>query len=115
MRPPIVVNESDKITEAGPLYFFQTVGDAEQYLEPIDVVNEEYFAFDSEGRLLRLTVDDDQARVQISEAGAEPSHEAVLLKLLIDFFLRHGAAEDWCHRATLYDLTQRAIRDYKTR
>jgi competence transcription factor ComK len=48
MKPPIIVDEK------GPVYIFETLRDAELYLEPIDVKNNRYVAYDSESRWLRL-------------------------------------------------------------
>ncbi len=49
--PPIIV-----IEQGGNIEIFQTVREAEIYLEPIDVENNEYVIYDSEGRLLTATV-----------------------------------------------------------
>lgn len=51
MIPPIIIDEH------GDLEFFRSAADAERYLEPIDVENEEYAAYDSVGRRLTLTVE----------------------------------------------------------
>jgi hypothetical protein len=50
MIPPIIVEEY------GNLMFFKSAADAERYLEPIDVRNGEYVAYDSVGRRLTLGV-----------------------------------------------------------
>jgi hypothetical protein len=49
-HPPIIVNEN------GALSFFRSVNALEGYLEPIDVENDEYVAYDSRGRLVDLAV-----------------------------------------------------------
>lgn len=48
MRPPIVINEH------GDISLFPSVEAAARYVEPIDVRNNEYIAFDSAGFLLQL-------------------------------------------------------------
>ena len=50
VRPPIIVNEH------GDIHVFPSVEEAETYLEPVDVRNNEYVAYDSEGRRLILSV-----------------------------------------------------------
>ena len=48
MRPPIVLDEH------GDISFFPSVEAAARYVEPIDVRNGEYIAYDSSGFLLKL-------------------------------------------------------------
>ena len=43
----------------GDVLVFESVRDATRYIEPIDVTNNEYVGYDSEGRLLNLTVTDE--------------------------------------------------------
>jgi hypothetical protein len=50
MLPPIIIDEH------GDLAFFRSAAYAERYLEPIDVENEEYTAYDAIGRRLTLGV-----------------------------------------------------------
>jgi hypothetical protein len=50
MKLPILVNQKGDIST----YF--SVRDAEQSLEPFDVINNEYIVTDSEGSILRLDV-----------------------------------------------------------
>src|SRR5690606_19360688 len=49
-KTPIIVSEN------GDILVFPTVGEACAYLEPIDVKNGEYIAYDSDGQLLELKV-----------------------------------------------------------
>ncbi len=53
MTMPIVVSEQ------GALLLFESVADAERYLEAIDVEDGRYVAYDSEGGVLRLTTTDE--------------------------------------------------------
>ncbi|MUV14522.1 hypothetical protein [Noviluteimonas gilva] len=48
MRPPIIIDEH------GDVSVFESVEAAARYIEPIDVRNNEYVAYDSAGYLLRL-------------------------------------------------------------
>ena len=50
MRPPIVVNEH------GDVSAFASVADAARKLEPVDVQNNEFVAYDSDGYRLALVV-----------------------------------------------------------
>lgn len=111
MKSPIVINESHTIDLPGDMTFFESVADLEGYVEPIDVENEEYFAFDAEGRLLRLETDGKVVRV--TEAESQPHHEDVLRHLLVQGFLRDGVSETWCANASLADLVDRGRNSYR--
>jgi len=89
MTPPLVVDGK------GDLLFFRSAREAEGYLEAQDVLNHEYpRAFDSEGRLLRLTVREQKRRVLglfklssddvvLEEAEGHASYAGDLRELLI--------------------------------
>jgi len=93
MKPklPIIVRESSD------LYFFETVESAELGLEPIDVLNGEYEAYDAEGRLLNLEVREEEQSMlfglskgpvevtRIFCREEEPSHQKKLYNLLWEF------------------------------
>jgi hypothetical protein len=105
MKPPIFVYEK------GPLYIFKSVNDAESYLEPIDVKNNEYVAYDSEGRLLCLSAT--SFHVTIESAELEPNHAPELRKILVGFLAYMKTPEDWLEIASLQDLVTKAS-EYKT-
>ena len=79
ISPPVIINEAD-----GSLGIFRSVEAAEQHLEPIDVENDEYTAYDSTGRRLKLCVRSRPrrilfglCRVQIKEVYVEmPAEES---------------------------------------
>jgi len=50
MKAPILIDESGDIT------IFDSIEDAERYMEPIDVRNGEYIARDAEGVLLDVRI-----------------------------------------------------------
>jgi hypothetical protein len=91
MKPPIIVDAK------GELLFFKNASAAEGYIEEIDVKNGEYGeAYDSEGRLLRLTVQQRQTpmfgavkltgeSVVLESAEETPTHGSDLQAQLIDF------------------------------
>lgn len=56
-KTPLVVNAN------GDLTFFASAAAAEQYLEAIDVRNGEYVAYDAEGRVLVLGVEEERVPV----------------------------------------------------
>jgi hypothetical protein len=68
--PPIFVNDH------GDVSAFRSVRFAESWMEPIDIENREYTAYDASGRLLALAAD--RRRVQISLAEQEPTHSEEL-------------------------------------
>ena len=114
MKPPIIVNEH------GDVEVFTSVEDAEVYLEPIDVRNEEYTAFDSEGRKLSLRVIKSKRRglfglipyhvetVKIECEEAEPQHESDLRSLLSDFLIHFDVPETWIAKASLAEMVERS-------
>lgn len=88
MKSPIILYGD------GSLDFFKSVADAERYAEPIDVRNQEYVAYDSEGRRLELRVEEEvvtgwlrlgkttKERVRIAQAEEVPTHAEELKHIL---------------------------------
>jgi hypothetical protein len=106
ISPPIIVDEQ------GTAIVFESIEDAELYLEPIDVRNGEYVAYDSEGRLLRLLPTSPRITVESSES--EPSHTNEVRDLLIRLLGYTGVAEETLRGETLSGLVTRSL-EYKTR
>ena len=69
MKMPIIIDEH------GDLMIFSSKNDACLYLEPVDVKNEEFLAYDSDGYVLPLTVD---AELQKSKILGKVLHERVI-------------------------------------
>jgi hypothetical protein len=96
MKPPIIIDEN------GDISFFETVKDVELYLEPIDVINGEYVAYDSEGHILQLNVErKDSANifssletVVLSPSVTSQRHTSELKSILINFFGRVGSDKE---------------------
>jgi hypothetical protein len=83
---PIVINEH------GDVSLFATVPSAEQYLEPIDVENNEYIGYDALGRKLRFSTT--HRHVTIALADDPVIYQNELEGLLRAFLgaVRHPAA-----------------------
>ena len=77
IQPPIIVDES------GATDIFDSIESAERYMEPIDVEDNLYVAFDGTGRLLRLIPT--TPRITIEAAEEVPNHAERLRELLIQF------------------------------
>ena len=60
----VLINESRNPHRAGDIAIFKTIADAEKYLEPIDVLNNEYAAFTLDGQILELDVIGDRVRIR---------------------------------------------------
>jgi hypothetical protein len=106
MKPPLFFdNDGDVLT-------FESREAAEQYIEPIDVANNEYVGYDSEGRLLSLSVTKAR-KVSIQESETEPTHLDSLRRLLVSFLSRVEKSRDWLADTSLQDLFQ-AMMKYKT-
>ena len=105
---------------------FTTAAQAEEYLEPVDVRNNEYVAYDSAGRLLRLTVEEKKVmlysmipispgeRVVIGPAEAAAAHTGELRDLLTGFLAACGEDPDWLAQVSLDVLVHRGLEKYKT-
>lgn len=59
MKLPIIIFE-----QKCDLMIFNTLKEAESYLEPIDVKNQEYAAFDSEGMSLDIKVEKNKTQIE---------------------------------------------------
>jgi hypothetical protein len=114
MIPPIIVEEY------GNLMFFRSAAYAERYLEPIDVKNEEYKAYDGIGRRLTLGVAKKEARffygifkdtIEVvtvrDESGADAAAE--LRQILRGFLEQFGISWKSTEEAALETLIEQAI------
>ena len=99
--PPVILSES------GDVDVFDSVGDAERYLEPIDVQVGRFVAFDSEGRLLKLrpTI----PRVTIDSAEETPTHVKQLSDLLRRFLAHVGVTDPGLASEPLAKLVERSV------
>jgi hypothetical protein len=121
MRPPFVLVDS-----AGDIEVFDAVQDLEQYVEPTDVQQNEYVAYDSEGRLLNLRCKEVVSGrlprirvpvVQVVGAEQEPAHRDDLRRSLLRFLSQLGDDETVCEQLSLSDLLSRvyrAVRGHRT-
>lgn len=114
MRPPFVLIDS-----TGDIEVFDTVQKLEQYAEPADVLQNEFVAYDSEGRLLSLqVVHVVRGRflkvrlpvVRVVEAEQEPAHRDDLRRSLLRFLVQLGDDETVCEQFSLSDLLSRVVR-----
>jgi hypothetical protein len=101
IEPPVIVDET------GPIYVFESVEDAEIGLEPIDVEDNRYIAFDSAGRLLRLLPT--TPRVTIEAAEEVPNHAEQVRELLIEFLENFRSTEPDLSNLTLPELVQKSV------
>jgi hypothetical protein len=106
MKPPIIIDER------GDTDIFETVEDAERYIEPIDAEHKVLVGYDSEGCLLRL--DPAFPRVTIRAMESEPSHAAELREVLIKFLANIGIDKGELLKEPLSNLIARAVQ-YKTK
>jgi hypothetical protein len=122
MKAPIFVYEPRD------LCVFASVEEAEQHLEPIDVRHDRFIAYDSEGRLLSLSVMTNPTRlgifdillsrksvieyVAINEAESKPTHEDQLRNILVAYLSLFGESTDWLKDASLDKLVERSFERY---
>lgn len=119
MNPPIIVGGDD-------VSVFPSAEQAEQYLEAIDVRNDEYVGYDSEGRKLTFGIRKVEKRgfvnlsyelVEITCSEEEPLHADELREVLDDYVLRvaelrkiageKDAAKEWLCNLSLAELLEK--------
>ena len=101
--PPIIANQK------GDVLLFESVSEAEAYIEPIDAENDEYSVFDSQGLLLIPTVTENSAKVRLVESSPHDHRPDELVKVLRGFLNsldeNHiGVSEDDLWRMSLTEL-----------
>jgi hypothetical protein len=120
VKAPIIVDNHGDLSVYGSLE--KAIGD----LEPVDVRNGEYIAYDSEGRLLNVVVETSRPwkfsifqgprdeRIGFIPTEDEPTHSDELRTKLIHFLKRVGEDENWALCASLEELVNRSVQRYKT-
>ena len=83
MKSPVIVQDSD-----GDVLIFRSMDNAEDYLEPIDVRAGEYVAYDADGRLLTISVDEDRGIVRLGSSDSTAQHAADLRGILLQLLGR---------------------------
>jgi hypothetical protein len=106
IKPPIVV------TEGGDTDVFESIRDAELYLEPIDVGDGKLVAYDSEGRLLRLIPSEPRITIECEEW--EPQHAHEVHETLMEFLRSVGLPEEQLTGKSLHELVSASLK-YKTK
>lgn len=115
IKPPIILDEN------GNILLFRSKRIAEDYIEPEDVMNNEYIIYDSEGRLLRLGVTINNMsiflnilnikrwRTKISTIEDTPGHSDELKKKIIKFLYRIKIEDNSIDRLSLKSILDIAI------
>lgn len=106
MKPPLIADNK------GDILVFRSLQEAEAYIEPVDVQNQEYAVYDSEGRLLRL-IAIKRNKVVIEPMEDEPSHAFQLQTLLQKHLMTLGLPSEWVRKASLAELVAKRL-EYKT-
>lgn len=109
MKEPIFIFEDEDCS------CFENLQDAARGLEAIDVIENIFEAYDSEGRLLKLTAKDEFDTVKISLAEDSSSHQDELkekLILALKYFHEIGKLDniDWLEDAMLEDLVNEIVK-----
>jgi len=109
MKTPIFVFEDADCS------CYETLQDASLAYEAIDVMNNIFTAYDSEGRLLQMSAKDKHDTVKISLAEEVPSHQEELkerLVLHIEYLYKIGKLDniDWLSNAALSDLVNEIVK-----
>lgn len=109
------------IIDHGDVSVYEKVSDACFNLEAIDIVNQEYEGYDSEGRLLRLSVNNPkldlwgrEISIIIEPAEEVPSHVDQVRKMLIEYLDYFKYDKEWLSMASLEELVIESL-NYKRR
>lgn len=106
MKTPLI------ISNFGDVLIFDSVSQAESYLEPIDVLNNEYTGYDSLGRLLRISIQS-KNRVYIELEEQQPTRMEDLSRVLKEYLIKVGVPTAWIETAQLSELVEKGL-EYKT-
>lgn len=116
-----MINNPIILDENGNLLFFNSKDIAELYIEPEDVKNNEYIAYDSEGRLLKLELIEYEKtgflglsksiRVQVNIVSTEdfPNHSNELKRKLTKFLHKISPSYKDEEDYMLQDILQKVI------
>jgi hypothetical protein len=105
MKPPIFIDEHGDITA------FESVEHAELSLEAVDVRNQEYVAYDSDGKLLNVGVGPADS-ISISEISPVVDAEQGLKQALLNVFARHAPAHNELERRDLHEIVSMFVKLY---
>jgi hypothetical protein len=99
---------------------YTSVEQIEQDVEPIDVINNVYTVYDSDGRLLYLDVEVKSCenwmdllkriilgptyKVMLKPAKFEPQHEQELRKVLVEYLVHRGISKELLSETSLKEL-----------
>ena len=114
IRFPIFVSEPNDLSA------YESVSDLKLDLEPVDVEQGNYFAYDSEGRLLNLratgvrrglfgSVDQHKASITVELAEETPSHADELRHRLVSFLSAVEKNGPFLDSLSLEELVSRAL------
>jgi hypothetical protein len=107
MKPPITIDDH------GDINIFETIEEAEKYVEPIDARRGDFVAYDSEGRLLRSQIVKRGLlgpRVKLEPTETVPKHASALRARLIGFLSKLGESRPLLEADSLDGLITRTIR-----
>ena len=108
MKEPIIA------IEQGIIYAFATKQSAEIGLEPIDIENEEYEIFDSEGLELVAEVSNHWSPIKLKDSNPQSYKVAYVKSLLVDFLERRDYdVEEWSAES-LGDIVKEIVNKYPT-
>jgi len=112
MKAPIIADNR------GDLHVFESVDQAERYIEPIDVKNNEWTIYDSEGRSVEAVITRRWGfpeRVVLTARDQIPRHSNELRSRLITFLTRIGKVHDGLAELPLERLIEEARSSYVKR
>lgn len=101
MELPIVVDNMGDVTA------FRTLEEAADYIEPIDVTDNQYSGYDSKGRLLAIRVA--QGKVVFADGETAPTHAEQLTAALRRHLAACSVATNWIEQASLQELISKRL------
>jgi hypothetical protein len=103
--PPIVVKESSSISETGDVTVFATASHLEAYFEPW-YVDESHFIFDSTGRQLEITANENCVRLTLKDPSV--FHPDLVCLYFTRFLKTIAAARGWDYAGVTEEFLQTA-------
>ena len=96
------------IENFGDILIFDSVTKAEKYIEPIDVLNDEYVIYDSRGYMLEAKVGP-LNQISIRECSPNVNKSQELRKKMVNFLCELGVSQAWLTTASMKKIIKKAL------
>lgn len=102
------------VVEHGDVLIFSSKEIAEKYIEPIDVLNEEYEVYDAQGNIFALSLNNNRRlKSRVIIGGTGKKNQAALCNHLISFLNNTDQSEETYNNYSLRELVKIATDKFK--